>query len=284
MTARLSIMHNLDGVEFRLAESTDLSFIQQYGRVFRVFDDHDSGNISFGVDDGTRKRFIKLAGADTVQAGVSPECAIESLRKAEQVHRDISHPNIVRYIESFQHGPYVGLVFEWSESELLRRIHERAFARFRALPVDERLAAFDTLIEVMQHTHDCGYAAVDIYDASFLYDFTRKQLTICDIDVFERQPMVNTMGRMWGSSRFMSPEEYELGAAIDEVTNVYTLGAIAFLFFGDERDRRPELWDGSDCRFDVARKATSDDRDGRYKTIANFAEAWRSVAIVTPCG
>lgn len=32
---------------------------------------------------------------------------------------------------------------------------------------------------------------------------------ICDIDFFRKSPAVNDMGRMWGSARFMSPEEYE---------------------------------------------------------------------------
>jgi len=41
------------------------------------------------------------------------------------------------------------------------------------------------------------------------------------------------MGRMWGSSRFQSPEEYQLGADIDEVTNVYTIGTTAFALFGE---------------------------------------------------
>jgi len=42
------------------------------------------------------------------------------------------------------------------------------------------------------------------------------------------------MGRMWGSSRFMSQEEFTLGVAIDEITNVYPMGAVAFALFGGE--------------------------------------------------
>lgn len=36
-------------------------------------------------------------------------------------------------------------------------------------------------------------------------------------------------GRMWGSLLFQSPEEYEVGTVIDEITNVYTMGATALL-------------------------------------------------------
>lgn len=41
------------------------------------------------------------------------------------------------------------------------------------------------------------------------------------------------MGRMWGSSLFQAPEEYEVGAVIDEITNVYTAGATAFALFDE---------------------------------------------------
>ena len=276
MTTPQPILHDLNGVEFRLVEKADLSFIQDYGRVFRVFDDNDSGNISFGVDDGNRKRFIKLAGARTINAGSTPEEAVALLRGAAKVYDDIVHPNIVRCIGSIDRSPYFGLVFEWGAGELLRRIYSEPFGRFRSLPVEERLAAFDTVLVAMQHIHDSGYVAVDLYDASFLYDFGRKHLTVCDIDVFERKPMVNTMGRMWGSTRFMSPEEFELGAEIDEITNVYTLGAVAFLFFGDERTRASAEWDAADALFRVALRATSSRREDRYQSIAEFAGAWRA--------
>lgn len=49
------------------------------------------------------------------------------------------------------------------------------------------------------------------------------------------------MGRMWGSSLFQSPEEYEVGAVIDEITNVYAVGATAFALFG-EYNRNRDRW------------------------------------------
>lgn len=276
MNANSYVLQQLDGVEFRLAEPADLSFVQEYGRVFRVFDDHDSGNISFGVDDGTRKMFVKVAGAKTVYAGVSPEEAIAAQQNSLRVHRDIVHPHIVPLHDLVTHGPYSALIFDWSDGVLLRRVNEDDFARFRALSVEERLAAFDTVIDTLEHVHSCGYVAVDVYDASFLYDFERRNLTLIDLEAYERKPMTNTMGRMWGSSRFMSPEEFQLGAPIDEITNVYTLGAVAFLFFGEERVRMIDTWDAGEARFEIATRATSDDRRDRYQSIRDLAGAWRN--------
>jgi len=45
------------------------------------------------------------------------------------------------------------------------------------------------------------------------------------------------MGRIWGSSRFMSPEEFKLGARIDEKSNVFNMAANAFGMLGGELDR-----------------------------------------------
>lgn len=81
------------------------------------------------------------------------------------------------------------------------------------------------------------------------------------------------MGRMWGSSLFQSPEEYEVGAVIDEITNVYTVGATAFVLFG-EYNRNRDRWQLSDKLFEVAAKAVSADRNGRQQSIRQLREEW----------
>jgi serine/threonine-protein kinase len=54
------------------------------------------------------------------------------------------------------------------------------------------------------------------------------------------------------------------------------MGATAFAFFGDERDRSIEKWKLSKELFDVAKKAFSDDRSQRQQSIEQFIEEWRS--------
>ncbi len=120
MTNAQPITHELDGIAFRLAQPANLSFIQQFGRVFHVFDDNDSGNISFGIHDGHQKRFIKLAGGHTINAVTTPEQAVALLRHSEQIYRDLAHPHLVRFRESLEYGDYFGLVFDWTEGGLLR--------------------------------------------------------------------------------------------------------------------------------------------------------------------
>lgn len=89
------------------------------------------------------------------------------------------------------------------------------------------------------------------------------------------------MERMWGSSRFMSPEEFEFGATIDEVTNVYTMGATAFALFGGERDRNFEKWTLSKALYDVAKQAVSDDWNGRQQSIEQLMSEWHKAKVVS---
>lgn len=67
--------------------------------------------------------------------------------------------------------------------------------------------------------------------------------------------------------------EYKLGADIDEVTTIYTLGATAFVLFGDG-NRTWEKWQLNDRLFDVAAKAVSDVRSVRQQSIGKLKEEW----------
>ena len=84
------------------------------------------------------------------------------------------------------------------------------------------------------------------------------------------------MGRMWDSSRFQAPEEHQLEADIDEITNVYTLGATAFALFG-EYNRTRDKWQLNDKLFAVVEKAVSDDRSSRQQSIKQLREEWETL-------
>lgn len=59
----------IDGVSFVLKESHSFDWLQPLGTVFRVFDQQDSGNLSFGIVQKDGKRlFVKYAGAHTIHA------------------------------------------------------------------------------------------------------------------------------------------------------------------------------------------------------------------------
>jgi serine/threonine protein kinase, bacterial len=119
-----------------------------------------------------------------------------------------------------------------------------------------------------------GWIASDFYDASLIYDFTTHALHVVDLDHYHHGPTVNTMGRMFGSSRYMAPEEHMLGAPIDERTTVYTLGRAVFELLGDGSDDG-RAFRGSSALHAVASQACTTDRAARHPNVAAMLEAWR---------
>ncbi len=91
--------------------------------------------------------------------------------------------------------------------------------------------------------------------------------------MYRDSPFVNEMGRMFGSSRYMAPEEFERGAAIDERTNVFTMGRTAANLLSDGTLDRSDFR-GSDERYEVVRKACSGERRKRYASVGDFYAAW----------
>ena len=93
--------------------------LQAYGRVFQVFAQNDSGNISFGVSQGERRFFLKVAGAPTAYSCLSPAQAVENLRTALPLYQRLAHPSLIRLVEHFPQGELYVAVFQWAEGDCL---------------------------------------------------------------------------------------------------------------------------------------------------------------------
>jgi serine/threonine-protein kinase len=150
-----------------------------------------------------------------------------------------------------------------------------SYKKFTQMPMDKRIEVYEDILDFHSHVVAKGYVAIDFYGGSILYDFEHEQTTICDIDFYSKTPYTNEMGRLWGSSRFMSPEEFTIGAVIDEVTNVYVMGATAFALFADS-DRTLEKWPLSKRMHGVVKRAVSDERNNRQQSIQQLIEEWRA--------
>lgn len=267
-------LQSLGGIPFLMKKPFDFGFLAEYGDVFCIFDGQDSGNICFGTEkDGTRY-FVKFAGAPTAKYSGTPEDAVERLKATVSLYQALAHPNLLRYVESKQIAGGFAVIFLWAEGDCMGRMYPQSHQRFMQLDVRDKLQAFDDILSFFVYLAEQKYVAIDFYDGSILYDFESKKTTVCDIDFFRKQPAFNDMGRMWGSSRFQAPEEYALGAPIDEITNVYTLGATAFALFGNY-ERTRDAWQLSDERFAVAKKAVNSDRNVRQQSIKQFVDEWQ---------
>ena len=265
----------IDGIPFKLKSPFDFSFLSEYGRVFKVFDDQDSGNICFGTEKDGQRYFIKFAGAPTEQYNGDPADAIVRLKATLPVYSDLKHKNLIELVEAKDIAGGFMMMFKWVDGDCMGRMYTAQHKKFMALSVQDKLKVFADILDFFEYIASQNYVPIDFYDGSIMYDFECGKTTICDIDFYRKQPCTNDMGRMWGSSLFQSPEEYQLGAVIDEITNVYTLGATAFALFG-EYNRTRDKWQLSDELFEVATRAVNDDRTKRQQSIRQLIDEWEN--------
>lgn len=268
------IVTDLDGLPVHLRAPHDLSFTTRWGRVFAVLDQQDSGNLCLGVEGPDGRVFVKYAGAPTVRYDGHVGTAVTGLRQAAEVYRALAHRTLVTLREAVDVGAGHALVFDWVDATPVGRQYERSQV-VRSLGLRARADAVQQIYDFHVHAADRGWVAVDLYDGSVLLDPESGRVVLCDLDLYERGPTVNRMGRMWGSTRFMSPEEHRLGAPIDEVTNVFALGALAHTFLGDDATKSRAAWVGTEAQFDVAARAMRPDRAARWGSVEELAEAWR---------
>ena len=258
-------------------------FLAGVGRLFATFDSRtqDSGNVSYGVEAGGRRWFVKTAGDPAAKAFLDHAERVALLRNAERLARDFQHPALPALIAVGESAWGPMLVYDWVEGEHLggpaerRRDPMSAHQRFRRLPADEIAQAIDGVIEL--HVGLCrrGWVACDFYDGAMLYDFAARRLSVIDLDSYSPGPFVNEMGRLFGSTRFMAPEEFEKGARIDERTTVFTLGRCAAVFLADGTLERA-AFRGPDAQHAAMTAACRPDPADRLQQVADLAAAWRS--------
>jgi serine/threonine-protein kinase len=256
-------------------------YLASRGGLFAVFDarTQDSGNVSYGVEIDGERFFVKTAGAPGSVAHLEHAARVALLDNAARIARIISHAALapLHTVVESPHGPM--LVYAWGSGELLGVPRARrddpacAFQRFRALPVPQILAALDVVFGVHERLAQLGYVAVDFYDGALLYDFASGRITVVDIDHYHPGPFRNEVGRLFGSTRFMAPEEFVLGAVIDERTNVFTMGRTVRVFVDDIR-LTPHL-------LDVAARACAVEPAARFPSMAAFCAAWRAARLAT---
>jgi serine/threonine-protein kinase len=262
-------------------------YVARHGTVVATFDRaQDSGNVSWLVESGGRRLFVKTAGADAPPApgGAVPYFdhagRVALLHNAAEIARSVSHPCLppLRNVLESPWGPV--LVYEAAPGELVgvrraqRADPSSAYRRFARLPANRLLNVFDELIDVHVLLAARGWVAVDLYDGCLIVEFATGRLSVIDLDSYRRGPSTNDMGRMFGSTRFMAPEEFELGGAIDQRTNVFTLGRLVW-HFGTRLTERPEEFCGPPALAGVVQQATRPSRDERPATVAELADAWR---------
>ena len=98
----------------------------------------------------------------------------------------------------------------------------------------------------------------------------------------------NVGADFWGSKRLKAPEEYCLGATIDDRTNVFKAGALFFHLFGHfTHEQLAKIYHSNQFSpvdfenfslpntfYQLLLKAVHLEPEHRYQSIANFKQEW----------
>jgi serine/threonine-protein kinase len=262
-------------------------YLRSVGTIFAEFGERtqDSGNVSYGVAVAGKRYFVKTAGNPGDRRHVLDHPArVALLRNAVRLYESCRHPllpRLYRVIES-PAGPL--LVYQWLEGELLgvprarRDDPKSAFQRFRSLPAPAISQCLDAVFDLHDHLARLGWIAVDFYDGCLIYDFGSGQLGVVDLDMYRDGPFRNAMGRMFGSARFMAPEEFQLGAWVDQRTNVFVLGRTALVFLSDGT-LNPGAFRGPLAQLGVVAKACDPEPSRRFGSVDSFCRAWHAAKM-----
>jgi len=247
----------------------------------------DSGNVSWLVDTPQERYFVKTAGPTDDRAShiaapyLDHSERVGLLRNAIKLAASCAHvalPRLLNVIES-PTGP--ALVYEAAPGELVgvppeqRGDPSSAYRRFALLPADELLGLFDVLLDLHRDLAAAGWVAVDLYDGCLIVNFEEPSLRVVDLDTYRRGPSVNDMGRMFGSTRFMAPEEFEMGAVIDQRTTTFTLGRLIW-HFGTRLTEREQDFCGTPALARAVQRACQPQPGDRHASVAEFAAEWEA--------
>jgi serine/threonine-protein kinase len=264
---------------------TDLdpeTYLKSLGRIISTFDarTQDSGNVSYGLEAADRRWFVKTAGDPQAQGThLSHQARIDLLLNARDLALATRHPALPGFHSVIQTAWGPALIYDWVAGEVLggplarKEDPEGPFQRFRRLPLPALSAALGGIIDLHRLLAAEGWVACDFYDGGLMHDFSQGRTWVIDLDLYRRGAFTNEMGRMFGSTRFMAPEEFELGAKIDERTTVFNLGRAISVFMGGGTID-PDRFRGEPHQYQTMIRACEPDPGRRFPTVAQLAESW----------
>jgi serine/threonine protein kinase len=227
------------------------------------------------------------------------EEAARRFRSEIKLARRIRHRNVCGIHEYGQDGPLRFIVMEYVEGRTLRQILRQ---RGR-LPTGD---AFDVAIEVaegLQAVHDAGIIHRDLKATNVMLDRDRT-VRLMDFGIAKQLQQEDTTGitataQMIGTPEYMSPEQVR-SEKLDGRSDVYSLGVLIFELFTGELPfhgdtpmsvilahlETPPPLDGVRATWlprpvvPVLQKALAKDRNERYRSPREVAEALRSARAV----
>ena len=175
-----------------------------------------------------------------------------------------SHKYMARYLGSgflARNNKQKVIVFEYIKGISLNKIISTKKYRFR-----QAIEMGIGLCETVMAVHDTGYCHFDLKPEHFIYT-GQNRFTLIDIATAIR--IGEHVKTIFDSQRYTSPEQRKRGIAIDQRTDIYSLGVIFHELFSNSKFYNFDSMKINSLQI-VIRKMTDKDREVRYQYISEI--------------
>ena len=158
-----------------------------------------------------------------------PELCQRFLEEA-QIQFKLKHPNIVAVTDVITEGPLVGIVLEWINGHDLKIGLRR---NKKPLTAVQTYALMNPILEAICYAHEKGIVHRDIKPANILFkhDGARVLPKVADFGIaklLNEADSHTATGSMMGTLEYMSPEQIRDSKAVDQRSDIYSLGVMMY--------------------------------------------------------
>ena len=182
------------------------------------------GSVEICLDARLQRRVaikrMPLATPTSTQPAETRETALAEARTASM----LQHPNIVSVIDFTYDDAYAYLVMEYVDGMSLEEFLAQVDGH--SLTYDEAACIGDALVQALSFAHENGVLHLDIKPANVLID-RNGHVKLTDFGMATLSMAAGYGDARGGTVGYMPPEQI-IGAAVDERTDIFSLGAVLY--------------------------------------------------------
>ncbi len=216
----------------------------------------------------------------------------ERLELEASIVRELKHPNIVHYEDSWNDAYGVWLVMRYMGGGSLREL----MARQSPIPLDQISRMVSQIVGALECAHVAGIVHRDLKPDNIIFD-DEGNAYLTDFGIAKRlgYKAITSMGVVMGSPAYLTPEQI-LGSPVSPRTDIFSLGLTLYEVltgqhpFGKTKGQvqlmmmilQTDIPDVSKQRSDIPpalaaiiAKAVTRDVSGRYESVTDLWKAWQ---------